>query len=179
MPKISKNIKKLRAEQNLTQDALAEKIHVTRQAISSWENDKTKPDIEALESLAQAFGVDIEELIYGEKKEVIISQEKTTEKNRIKVILAIIGSLLVASGLALVFFGFWQELSVSMQTVFSVVPIIAGQAFAVYVLFVREALHNKEIIVMNGEEERTLQFNKSMMKKMKKVICNFNLFDIE
>lgn len=80
MPKISKNIKKLRAERNLTQDALATKIHVTRQAISNWENDKTKPDIEALESLAQAFGVDIEELIYGEKKEVIISQEKTTEK---------------------------------------------------------------------------------------------------
>lgn len=134
MPKISKNIKKLRAEHNLTQDALAEKIHVTRQAISNWENDKTKPDIEALESLAQAFGVDIEEIIYGEKKEIIISQEKTTEKNRIKVILAIIGSLLVASGLALVFFGFWQNLSVSMQTVFSVVPIITGQAFAVYVL---------------------------------------------
>ena len=39
-------------------------------------------------------------------------------------------------------------------------------AFAVYVLFVREALHNKEIIVMNDEEERTLQLNKSMMKKM-------------
>ena len=69
-------------------------------------------DIEALESLAEAFGVDIEELIYGEKKEVIISQEKTTEKNRIKVILAIIGSLLVASGLALVFFGFWQSFSI-------------------------------------------------------------------
>ena len=83
MPKISKNIKKLRAEHNLTQDALAERIHVTRQAISNWENDKTKPDIEALESLAEAFGVDIEELIYGEKKEVIITQEKTTEKNRI------------------------------------------------------------------------------------------------
>ena len=134
MPKISKNIKKLRAEHNLTQDALAEKIHVTRQAISSWENDKTKPDIEAIESLAEAFGVDIEELIYGEKKEVIISQEKTTEENRIKVILAIVGSLLVASGLALVFFEFWQKLSVLMQTVFSVVPIITGQAFAVYVL---------------------------------------------
>ena len=134
MPKISKNIKKLRAERNLTQDALAEKIHVTRQAISNWENDKTKPDIEALESLAQAFGVDIEEIIYGEKKEVVISQEKTTQKNCIKVILAIIGSLLVASGLALVFFGFWQELSVSMQTIFSVVPIIAGQGFAIFVL---------------------------------------------
>lgn len=134
MPKISKNIKKLRAEKNLTQDALAEKIHVTRQAVSNWENDKTKPDIEALEALASALEVEIEELIYGEKKEIIISQDKTKEKNRIKIILAIVGSLLIASGLALVFFGFWQNLSISMQTVFSVVPIMAGQAFAVYVL---------------------------------------------
>ena len=132
MPKISKNIKKLRAEHNLTQEALAEKIHVTRQAISSWENDKTKPDIEALESLAQAFGVDIEEIIYGEKKEIIISQEKTTEKNRIKVILAIIGSLLVASGLALVFFGFWQNFSIALQTVFAIVPMLLGQGVAIF-----------------------------------------------
>lgn len=134
MPKISKNIKKLRVERNLTQDALAEKIHVTRQAISNWENDKTKPDIEALESLAEAFGVEMEELIYGEKKEVVISEEKTKEKNRIKIILAIVGSLFVASGLALVFFGFWQNLSVTMQTVFSIIPLLAGQAFAVFVL---------------------------------------------
>lgn len=133
MPKISKNIRKFRTEKNLTQDALAEKLHVTRQAVSNWENDKTKPDIEALEALATALEVEIEELIYGEKKEIIISQDKTKEKNRIKIILAIVGSLLVASGLALVFFGFWQNLSISMQTVFSVVPIIAGQAFAVYV----------------------------------------------
>lgn len=38
MAKVSKNIKKLRTEKNLTQDALAEKINVTRQTISSWEN---------------------------------------------------------------------------------------------------------------------------------------------
>lgn len=140
MPKISKNIKKLRAEHNLTQDALAEKIHVTRQAISNWENDKTKPDIEALESLAKAFEVDIEELIYGEKKEIVISQDKTKEKNRIKIILAIVGSLFVASGLALVFFGFWQKFPVALQTVFSVVPMLLGQAFAVYVLLKKKKL---------------------------------------
>lgn len=132
MPKISKNIKKLRAERNLTQDALAEKVHVTRQAISSWENDKTKPDIEALEKLAEVFGVDIEELIYGEKKEVIISQEKTTEKNRIKIILAIVGSLLVASGLALVFFGFWQKLPIALQTAFAIIPMLLGQGVAIF-----------------------------------------------
>ncbi len=38
MAKVSKSIKKLRSENGMTQDALAEKICVTRQAISSWEN---------------------------------------------------------------------------------------------------------------------------------------------
>lgn len=132
MPKISKNIKKFRAEKNLTQDALAERLHVTRQAISNWENDKTKPDIEALEALAAALEVEIEELIYGEKKEIIISQDKTKEKNRIKIILAIVGSLFVASGLALVFFGFWQRFPVALQTAFSLVPMLLGQGAAVF-----------------------------------------------
>ncbi len=132
MPKVSKNIKKFRAEKNLTQDALAEKIHVTRQAISNWENDKTKPDIEALEALATALEVEVEELIYGEKKEIIVSQDKTKEKNRIKIILAIVGSLFVASGLALAFFGFWQKFPVALKTVFAFVPILLGQGAAVF-----------------------------------------------
>ncbi|MBR5247253.1 MAG: DUF2157 domain-containing protein [Clostridia bacterium] len=132
MSKVSKNLKKIRTEKKMTQDVLAEKIHVTRQAISNWENDKTKPDIESLEMLADALEVDIEELIYGEKKAVIISQDKTKQKNRIKITLAVVGSIFVASGLAILFFGFWQDFSVSLQTAFSVVPMLAGQAFALY-----------------------------------------------
>lgn len=38
MAKVAKNIKKFRTENKLTQDALAEKINVTRQTVSSWEN---------------------------------------------------------------------------------------------------------------------------------------------
>lgn len=132
MSKVSKNLKKIRTEKKLTQDALAEKLHVTRQAISNWENDKTKPDIEALEMLAEVLEVDIEELIYGEKREAIISQDKTKQKNRIKITLAVVGSIFVASGLAILFFGFWQDFSISLQTAFSVIPMLAGQGFALY-----------------------------------------------
>lgn len=132
MSKVSKNLKKIRTEKKMTQDALAEKIHVTRQAISNWENDKTKPDIASLEMLAEVLEVDIEELIYGEKKAVIVSQDKTKQKNRIKITLAIVGSILVASGLAILFFGFWQDFSISLQTAFSVIPMLAGQGFALY-----------------------------------------------
>ncbi len=138
MSKVSKNLKKIRIQNNLTQDALAEKIHVTRQAISNWENDKTKPDIESLEMLAEVLEVDIEELIYGEKKSVIISQDKTKQKNRIKITLAVVGSIFVASGLAILFFGFWQDFSISLQTAFSIIPMIAGQGFALYTYLKRK-----------------------------------------
>ena len=65
---VSTNIKRLRKSNKLTQDNLAEKMHVTRQAISNWETGKNQPDIETLELLATIFGTDISELIYGNKK---------------------------------------------------------------------------------------------------------------
>ena len=74
MSKISSNIKNYRKKCGMTQDALAEKLCVTRQAVSNWENDKTQPDIEMLEKLAEAFDISIEELIYGAKQRTVIDK---------------------------------------------------------------------------------------------------------
>ena len=56
-------IKKLRAENNITQDALATAIGVTPQAISRWESEGGYPDIELLPALADFFSVSVDELI--------------------------------------------------------------------------------------------------------------------
>lgn len=66
---VGKNIKKFRESQKLTQDDLASKLHVTRQAISSWETEKTQPDIDSLQKIAEALGVSVEEIVYGTKRE--------------------------------------------------------------------------------------------------------------
>ena len=65
---VNTSIKNLRKEKNLTQDELAEKLNVTRQAVSSWENGKTQPDIETLTQLAEVFDVSVERIIYGKEK---------------------------------------------------------------------------------------------------------------
>ena len=65
MNTVGRNLKQLRQRAELTQDALAEQLHVTRQAVSSWETGKTQPDIETLTALAEALHADIRELIYG------------------------------------------------------------------------------------------------------------------
>lgn len=61
----AKNIKAARLGAKLTQDELAEKISVTRQAVSNWENGKTEPYIDTLTKLAEVTNVTVEELIYG------------------------------------------------------------------------------------------------------------------
>ena len=42
---------------------------MTRQAVSNWENEKTQPDIDMLQKIAQILEVSVEELIYGTTKE--------------------------------------------------------------------------------------------------------------
>lgn len=54
----------------LTQDALAERMGVTAQAVSKWENDQSCPDIGALPKLAEIFGISTDELLGVERKEV-------------------------------------------------------------------------------------------------------------
>lgn len=65
MNAVARNLKRLRKQTGLTQEELAERLHVTRQAVSSWETAKTQPDIETLTALAAALGTDVNELIYG------------------------------------------------------------------------------------------------------------------
>ena len=62
---IGGNLKKLRVAQGLTQDQLAEKLHVTRQAVSNWERNVSHPDLDQLEAIAAALGVEVTTLLYG------------------------------------------------------------------------------------------------------------------
>lgn len=77
---VSNSIKKLREERGMTQDELAEKLNVTRQAVSNWETGKTQPDIETLTRLAEIFDVSVERIIYGsERKERIVEVSRNVQ----------------------------------------------------------------------------------------------------
>ena len=52
-------IVRLRNQNNMTQEELAEKVFVTRQAVSRWETGETTPNIEALKQLSAIFNVSI------------------------------------------------------------------------------------------------------------------------
>lgn len=71
---LGKQIKKYRTEVNLSQEELADKIFVSRQTISNWENDKNYPDIKSLLLMSEVFRVSLDILIKGDlermKKEI-------------------------------------------------------------------------------------------------------------
>ena len=71
---LDKQIKKYRTEANLSQEELAEKIFVSRQTISNWENNKNYPDIKSLVLMSEVFQVSLDNLIKGDlermKKEI-------------------------------------------------------------------------------------------------------------
>lgn len=60
---LGKRIAALRKEKGLTQEQLAEKVGVSAQAVSKWENDVSCPDITLLPLLADLFGVSVDELL--------------------------------------------------------------------------------------------------------------------
>lgn len=63
---IGHRIKSYRTQLGMSQDALAERVYVSRQTISSWENDKTYPDVQSLLILSEVFGATIDDLVKGD-----------------------------------------------------------------------------------------------------------------
>ncbi|MEY8429534.1 helix-turn-helix transcriptional regulator [Lachnospiraceae bacterium 48-42] len=106
---LNNQIKRYRTDMDLSQEALAEKVYVTRQTISNWENGKSYPDIHSLLLLSSVFHVTIDQLIKGDVKimKEVISQNELRTFNRDSTIFA---SLLILSLLSFVpltvFFGF-------------------------------------------------------------------------
>ena len=81
---IGRRIKNLRAEHNISQEQLSEKIYVTRQTISSWENDKSYPDLNSLIRMSEVFNITIDNLVKGDiiKMKEIINQEDRKKFSR-------------------------------------------------------------------------------------------------
>ena len=59
-------IKRYRIRLGLSQEELADRIFVTRQSVSNWENGRTYPDLQSLLRLSDLFGLSLDELIKGD-----------------------------------------------------------------------------------------------------------------
>lgn len=132
MSKISKSIKKHRSLNGMTQEELAAKIHVTRQTVSSWETDRTQPDLEILLALADVFGIEVEELIYGKKRNTAEEKEKLLFGNTLVTVISILGCLLIGAGVVMIFIKFWKSFPDALKILTCFVPALLGQSVGIY-----------------------------------------------
>ena len=74
---IGKKLKKARVQSGLTQENVAEKINVSRQAISNWENEKSYPDIISVIELSNLYSISLDDLLKGDEKMIEHLEEST------------------------------------------------------------------------------------------------------
>lgn len=106
MDRFSQNLRRVRCQAGLTQQQLADRLHVTRQSVSSWELGRTEPDLQTLTELAEVFGTDAGSLL-GEAGRPAYPR---LQKRFVTGFVVCAGLLLAVSGLELGLFAYWRKL---------------------------------------------------------------------
>jgi len=104
---LSKQIQSRRKNLNLSQDSLAQKLFVSRQTISNWENGRSYPDVQNLLLLSTIFNVSLDELVKGD---IEIMENKIANANMDKyskrmIIFSVLAVLSIGPSLYLP--GYW------------------------------------------------------------------------
>ena len=89
---IGKKLKDARMRSGFTQESVAEKVNVSRQTISNWENEKSYPDIISVIELSNLYSISLDELLKGDKKMMEHLEEST---NVVKSTRKLIGAILL------------------------------------------------------------------------------------
>lgn len=94
---LGNKIKYYRGEKELSQEELAERVYVSRQTISNWENNKSYPDINSIVLLSEIFEISIDNLIKGDVEQMKeeINSEEVKKLNFYATMMAIL--MLVAT----------------------------------------------------------------------------------
>ena len=97
---LGNKIKYYRGEKELSQEELAERVYVSRQTISNWENNKSYPDINSIVLLSEIFEISIDNLIKGDvelmKKEINSEDvKKLNLYSSIMLILMLVATILL------------------------------------------------------------------------------------
>ena len=107
---LGKQIKIHRQEAHLSQEELANRVYVSRQTISNWENDKSYPDVNSLVLLGEIFQISLDALIKGdiEVMKDAIQKEEISKMNRYGKIYTVMLIATVDSAIPLfMWLGLW------------------------------------------------------------------------
>ena len=114
----------MRNEKNLSQEQLAEKLNVTRQTISNWENGKFYPDIDSLVNLSKFFNVSLDDLLsYDDKVLDYLKDSTDIVKSNKNILYAVLLNILLI--IAFIIVGIIFNESASIIIIIFTVSIIS------------------------------------------------------
>ena len=97
-------LKKLRTDKGLTQDEFAEKIYVTRTAVSKWETDRGYPNIDSLKAIAMFFSITVDELLSSNEMLKIAEEDNAQREKHFRDLVYALLDMSIATLLFLPFF---------------------------------------------------------------------------
>ena len=158
-------IKKHRQALGISQEALAEKIYVSRQTISNWETARTYPDVQSLLLLSVAFDISIDELIKGD---VETMEESVRKADHSLIWMYAAEMLLTVIAIVALFFAFDSFIGKNTASGFACLLVfLATFATALGLSFaVNNILTYQEILAFCAGEEpnRTSRYNAFVRK---------------
>lgn len=171
---LSENLQNLRKIKNMSQEELAEKLEVSRQAVSKWESGNGYPETEKLISICEIFDCSMDELVKG-KISLDVNEDKT---NYDSVMTKVAKG--IAIGVALILLGVTAMLSIigfagseqaeEQFAMIGVVMVLIGVVFAVPMFIIngtkRDDFKKKNTKIANVYSEKEMEDGKSKYTKI-------------
>lgn len=170
---LSENLQNLRKIKNLSQEELAEKLNVSRQAVSKWESGSGYPETEKIISICEIFDCSMDELVRGKIVQDIKSEKNTYDLIMSKTAKGIsLGIALILFGVSimLTILGFSNESNEDQFALIGVVAILIGVVFAVPLFIINgtkeDDFKKKNPVVANVYSEEELEAGQSKYTKL-------------
>lgn len=166
---IGKRIVKYRKEENISQEILADKLNISRQTLSNYENDITTPDLSLATKIAEELNTTLDDLVGNDSKDVLYKKINHTEKivkkqTKYIKILGIAIYFLVIFGLCLIacYYLFNKDFTTDYQLEFSCYnkkthenyEIIVEPIDVPYEEYISKKLEDVPLYMANGESSQ-------------------------
>lgn len=149
---LSENLQNLRKIHNISQEDLAEKLNVSRQAVSKWENGNGYPETEKIITICEIFDCSMDELVKGKISNDIKSEKTQYDlvmSNCAKGISLGVALILLGASIMLTILGFSSMENEEQYALIGIIAILIGVIFAV------------PLFIINGSKSGKLQKEKS------------------
>ena len=119
----NEKLQELRKEKGLTQEELAQRLYVSRAAVSKWESGRGYPGIDSLKAMASFFGVTIDEMLTGKEALGVAEEERRRTETHLRDLVFV---LLDLSAVLLLFLPLFRQQTEGFVQAVSLVQLTGG-----------------------------------------------------